>query len=78
MFQSGVMAVIAGLMSTSKELVELDQMFKKFDADNDGTLSREELEAGMRGVIGDFAADLSDWDEFFNAIDSNHDGKIDY
>ena len=78
MFQSGVMALIAGLMSTSTELLELDQMFKQFDIDNDGTLSREELESGMRGVIGEFAADLTDWEEFFDAIDSNHDGKIDY
>jgi len=77
-FQSGVMSLIAGLMSTSKELQELDQMFKKFDSDNDGTLSRAELEAGMRGVIGEFAADLTDWTEFFDAIDSNHDGEVDY
>ena len=32
----------------------------------------------MRGVIGEFAADLTDWDDFFEAIDANHDGIIDY
>ena len=72
------MALISGLMSTSKELLELDTMFKQFDKDNNGTLSQQELEEGMTQVIGQFQADITNWDQFFEAIDANHDGEIDY
>ena len=56
-FQSGVMAIITNLMSTTQELDELDAMFIKFDTNNDGTLSPEEIKEGMTEVLGLFEAD---------------------
>jgi calcium-dependent protein kinase len=77
-FQSGVMSIITNLMTTATELDELDRMFMKFDSNNDGTLSPEEIREGMTEVLGLFEAEQMDWDHFFNQVDGNKDGKIDH
>jgi Ca2+-binding EF-hand superfamily protein len=51
------MAIITNLMTTADELDELDRMFLKFDANNDGTLSPEEIRLGMTEVLGLFEAE---------------------
>lgn len=51
-------------------------MFLSLDVNNDGTLDREELRAGMDELIGTFELEQTNWDEFFDDIDTNKDGVI--
>ncbi len=47
MFQSGVMAFIANLKSTTAELEKLRQVFLQLDENCDGKLSFEEIRKGI-------------------------------
>ncbi|CAF0810547.1 unnamed protein product [Brachionus calyciflorus] len=51
-------------------------IFKIFDKDNDGYISRIELEEGCRKMK--INIDENDIDEIFDEADENDDGKIDY
>jgi len=41
------MSLITGLKASQEEIDDLDKMFKKFDKNNDGTLSMKEIKSGM-------------------------------
>ena len=72
------MSLITGLKASQEEIDDLDKMFKKFDKNNDGTLSLKEIKNGMVDVLGVFPAEQINWDEFFESVDVNKDGVIDY
>jgi len=49
-FQSGVCSIIANLQTKAEDLAEVREMFLKLDADNNGFLTLDELEAGMQDI----------------------------
>lgn len=77
-FQAGVCSIIANLHTQAEELVEVREMFKKLDTDNDGLLKIEELEAGMNDICQIFNLDAPEVNQMFRAADKNKDGTIDY
>lgn len=72
------MSLISGLKASQEEIDDLDNMFKKFDKNHDGTLSLKELKDGMSDVLGQWPAEQIDWTEFFESVDINKDGIVDY
>ena len=81
-FQSLVVAMIANMRNSKDEVHMLAQMFKKLDQDNDGFLTKQELEAGFSGSgFSPFSCQIKrelDWDQFFASIDTVNNGKIDF
>ena len=47
----------------ASELVNLKQMFIKYDTSQDGFLSLDELRIGMTEVLGVLKAQTNDWSE---------------
>lgn len=72
------MSLITGLKASQEEIDDLDIMFKKIDKNNDGTLSLSELKEGMKEVLGAWPAEQIDWNDFFESVDINKDGIVDY
>ena len=52
-------------------------MFAKFDVNNDGSLSKNELYQGMKNVLGEIETQKNFGDDFFEKIDTNGDGVVD-
>lgn len=55
---------------------EMKRIFKVYDKDGDGFISRHELERILRRLSNDWTE--SEFDELFKAVDKNGDGKISY
>jgi calcium-dependent protein kinase len=72
------MSLITGLKASQEEIDDLDIMFKKLDKNHDGTLSLAELKEGMKEVLGTVSAEQIDWNDFFDSVDINKDGVVDY
>ena len=53
-------------------------MFISLDTDNNGFLTLDELEVGMRDISEIFELDKPDVRKIFKAADINDDKKIDY
>lgn len=51
-------------------------IFRRFDANGDGSISRNELAAVLRGLDERWTPELAD--QLFYAIDTNNDGSVDY
>ena len=60
-----------------KEINDLKEAFKAFDKDNDGQISLEEFKKGLKWLPN---VELRDEKivEYFNSMDTNKSGKIDY
>ena len=72
-FQSGVCSIIANLMTRAEDLVEVRKMFISLDTDNNGFLTLDELEAGMRDIAQLFELDEPNVRKMFRAADINCD-----
>lgn len=59
--------------TTEKEVVELREQFASLDKDNDGKLSREEIEEALKAHKG-----LAKFAELVEAMDTDKSGFIDY
>ena len=57
-------------------------VFRTMDTDHNGFLDKDEIQRGMQAVNQLLSNQLGgngpDWNAAFNAIDIDHDGKIDY
>ena len=57
-------------------------VFRMIDADHNGFLDKEEIKRGMDAVESLLSNQLGgngpDWNAAFDAIDVDHDGKINY
>ena len=53
-------------------------MFEKFDVNNDGHITFEELKEGMKSILDDWQYENADWESYFKAIDVDQDGQISY
>ena len=76
-FTSGMIALISNLKTNDEELQELDALFKKFDKNNDGSLTKDELYEGMNSVLGMVDVAKHYGEDFFNKLDTNGDGVVD-
>lgn len=54
------------------------EMFLKLDADSNGFLTLEELEAGMQDISSIFHLEEPDVRDMLRAADVNGDGQVDY
>jgi len=59
----------------------LRMLFEKFDKDNNGYISRKEFKKNIKSLMKKLGKDIptnQEITEFFDRIDSNGDGKIDF
>eukprot|EP00349_Pseudokeronopsis_sp_Brazil_P010027 CAMPEP_0202977988 /NCGR_PEP_ID=MMETSP1396-20130829/84578_1 /ASSEMBLY_ACC=CAM_ASM_000872 /TAXON_ID= /ORGANISM="Pseudokeronopsis sp., Strain Brazil" /LENGTH=371 /DNA_ID=CAMNT_0049716843 /DNA_START=500 /DNA_END=1614 /DNA_ORIENTATION=- len=77
-FQSGVLQFLVSLKTTSEDLEELKKIFISLDTSKDGTLQMNELQEGMRKIVGVFKGDVSQYQDLMETLDKNGDGVIDY
>lgn len=77
-FQSGVCSIIANLQTKAEDLREVREMFLKFDANNDGFLTLEELRTGYSDIAQILNVDEPDVEEMLRGADLDGDGKVDY
>eukprot|EP01016_Furgasonia_blochmanni_P002885 TRINITY_DN11130_c0_g2_i1.p2 TRINITY_DN11130_c0_g2~~TRINITY_DN11130_c0_g2_i1.p2 ORF type:complete len:106 (-),score=19.16 TRINITY_DN11130_c0_g2_i1:157-474(-) len=59
-----------------RDRIPIQQAFKAFDENNDGTISRSELEKAFRKMKIQVAK--KDLEDMMNFIDKNRSGNIDY
>ena len=81
LFQSSVIAMLAGMKQSKEEISALRKVFVLLDEDQDGYLSREEIIQGMQQVdsgLSSIWGKNPDWDTVISSIDTNRDGVIDY
>lgn len=59
---------------------DLIKTFKSFDKNGNGTISKEELIEGYRGVYGDMSDEdvMNEVNEVMNRLDIDGNGQIDY
>jgi calcium-dependent protein kinase len=60
------------------QINELKQVFLKFDESGDGQLQLEEIEAGLKEVLGSVKGKMKIYDQTMGALDKNCNGVIDY
>ena len=80
-FQRVVIILLSGLKMQTEELSQLQALFQKWDKDKDGTLTKEEIGAGLRdsphlelfNVSGEDSSD-----QLIRKMDMDNDGRIDY
>ena len=77
-FQSGVCSIIANLQTKAEELSECREMFLKFDANNDGFITLDELQSGYQDLQQIFHMQAPDVMALMKSADLNGDGRIDY
>mmetsp|Transcript_917 Transcript_917/g.931 ORF Transcript_917/g.931 Transcript_917/m.931 type:complete len:150 (-) Transcript_917:78-527(-) len=61
-----------------KERQRLNEIFKAFDKNNDGELSREELIMGYTQLYGDVDRAHKEVKHILGQIDANNSGSVDY
>ena len=77
-FQSGICSILANLMTKTEDLGELREMFQKWDINNDGSLSHNEIKTNMAEITQLFSLDEPDILNLLKAADTNGDGIISY
>ena len=65
-------------MSSTKEMHDLGETFKRFDINGDGLLSKEELVKGYTSYYGNNSKAIMIVDGIFERVDLNKDGHIDF
>ena len=64
--------------ASKEERSKLNDIFKAFDKNNDGELSREELIQGYTQMYGSYERAVSEVTKILAKIDANNSGSIDY
>ena len=77
-FQSTVMTFMQNMLATQHELAMIARFFKQLDTNEDGYLSREEIEKGCKIVAQGSLGREPDWQSLIATIDVNQDKMIDY
>ena len=65
---------MANLLTQSTDLTDLREMFVKWDINQDGFISIQELNANMQEVTNYFQLDAPDIIKMMRAADTNGDG----
>ena len=79
-FQKVVLSLVSGLCVSPEELAQLQEEFIRLDADNKGTLSRDDIRRISESEFGrKYAAKRKiDWEEVIDECDIDGDGEIDF
>ena len=77
-FQVGVLSFLVGMKTSSEELEELKQLFLQLDTSKDGTLSIDELKAGIKLIKGKLKTSKIDYVDMMKSMDQDGNGVIDY
>lgn len=80
-FQKMIVSLLAGLRIQQDELGKLKELFIELDRNADGSLSKEELKAGLENAqcLELFQAGGEDQTEaIVKRMDTNNDGRVDY
>ena len=72
------MSYLANQLSTQDEKQKLTEIFKAFDKNNDGVLSRNELIQGYTKLYGSAERATLEVDNILEKVDLNKNGAIDY
>ena len=74
--QKAILLFIASRLSEN-EILNLKEIFKAFDVDNDGQISYNEFEEGLKKIKNN-EINEKEINECFSSIDTDKNGKIDY
>lgn len=77
-FQQAVMSFLATQLSNKEERQKLTEIFKSFDRNNDGILSKEELIQGYTQLYGNIERAQIEVEQILQRVDLNGNGEIDY
>eukprot|EP00347_Sterkiella_histriomuscorum_P010571 403375769 len=78
-FQGGILSFIVGLKASSEELEELKNLFLRLDTSRDGTLSIDEIQAGMQQMMGILGSQkVNEYQDLMRTLDKDGNGVIDY
>ena len=69
---------MATQFASKEERSKLNEIFKAFDKNNDGVLSREELVAGYTLMYGSQERAAYEVDQILQKLDMNNSGGVDY
>ena len=75
--QEAAIAFIVNQLTTKEEIEELRKIFIDLDKNNDGVLSREEIENGLIKYYGSEQA-IEETNKIFNKVDADGNGTISY
>jgi calcium-dependent protein kinase len=76
-FQQAVVTFITHNLVTKDEMKNLRRIFKMVDKDNDGRISKKELQESFEDVFGTVLAEI-ELDNLFKMIDHDNNGYIEY
>ncbi len=76
-FQQGVMAFILSFTQSHDDLDELRQIFLKLDKSNDGVLSTQEIQEGLKQVMG-VKGSNTEYEALLQNMDMDRNGHVDY
>ena len=76
--QAATLTFFASHLQTKSEEKRLRNLFKQFDKNGDGELSKEELIDGLTAHYNDRAKAELEVNEMMEQIDVNHDGVVNY
>ena len=69
---------MASQFATKEERFKLNEIFKAFDKNHDGVLSREELIVGYTQIYGKHDRAVHEVDQILKLLDMNQSGGVDY
>lgn len=69
---------MASQFASKEERFKLNEIFKAFDKNNDGILSREELIQGYTQIYGKHDKAVHEVDQIIGILDMNNSGGVDY
>ena len=75
--QQAALSYMVNHLLSKEEKQDLTEMFQKFDKNNDGVLSKEEIMEGFKNILGEVEAQ-AEVDRIMKDIDIDNDGQIDY
>lgn len=72
------MSYLANQLSSKEDKARLTEIFKSFDKNNDGVLSREELINGYSQLYGSVERATLEVEMILTNVDINKNGTVDY
>ena len=78
MLHHAVFNYISLAMVNAKEQKKFYKYFKKLDKDNDGAITRHELEKGLDKLFSSDFRKTKDIQRIVESLDQNQDGRIEY
>ena len=77
-FQQAVVQFLANQLANKEEKAKLTEIFKSFDKNHDGILSKQELVQGYTQLYGSAERAAIEVEQVLKKVDLNGNGTIDY